>query len=72
MSRFRRTPRYSLGAFCAISAVAGLGQTKKTANTAADLPRFKYPLTQTASSFSPTAGIPTLVAEADTQLREQE
>ena len=52
MSRMHRTPLYSLVLCCAISAGVGLGQTKKTVNTAADLPRFSYPLTQPASRYS--------------------
>ena len=51
MSRLHCTPLHSLVLFCAVSAGVSLGQTKKTVNTAADLPRFSYPLTQPASSF---------------------
>ncbi len=51
MSRLRRTLLYSLVLFCAVGAGISLGQTKKTVNTAADLPRFSYPLTQPASSL---------------------
>ncbi len=51
MSRMHRTPLYSLVLFCAVSNGVTLGQSKKTVNTAADLPRFSYPLTQPASSF---------------------
>ena len=51
MSRMPRTPLYVLVLFCAVSAGVSLGQTKKTVNTAADLPRFSYPLTQPASSL---------------------
>jgi hypothetical protein len=46
-----RIPLYSLVLFCAVSTGISLGQTKKTVNTAADLPRFSYPLTQPASSL---------------------
>lgn len=51
MSRMHRTPLYSLVLFCAVSNGVTLGQSKKTVSTAADLPRFSYPLTQPASSF---------------------
>jgi subtilisin family serine protease len=51
MRTMHRTPLYSLLLFCALSAGVSLGQTKKTVNTAADLPRFSYPLTQPASSL---------------------
>jgi hypothetical protein len=46
-----RTPFYSLVLFCAVSAGVCLAQAKKTVNTAADLPRFSYPLPQSASSL---------------------
>ncbi len=51
MSKIRRMPLYTLVLFCAVSAGFSLGQTKKTVNTAADLPRFSYPLTQPASAL---------------------
>ncbi len=51
MSRMHRTPLYSLVLFCAVGTGFMLGQTKKTVNTAADLPRFSYPLSQPASSL---------------------
>ena len=51
MSRMHRTPLYSLVLFCAVSAGVVLGQAKKTVNTAADLPRFSFPLDQPASSL---------------------
>jgi subtilisin family serine protease len=46
-----RIPLYSLVLFCAVSAGVSLGQAKKTVNTAADLPRFSYPLSQPASTL---------------------
>ena len=49
MSRMHRTPLYSLVLFCAVSTGVCLAQAKKTVNTAADLPRFSYPLPQSAS-----------------------
>jgi hypothetical protein len=51
MSRMHRMPLYSLVLFCSVSTAVSLGQTKKTVNTAADLPRFSYPLNQPASSL---------------------
>jgi subtilisin family serine protease len=36
---------------CAVSVLPGLSQAKKTVRTAADLPRFRYPLSQPASQF---------------------
>jgi subtilisin family serine protease len=51
MSRSHRTPLFSLVLFCVVSAGLSLGQGKKTVNTAADLPRFSFPLNQPASSF---------------------
>lgn len=47
----RRMPLYSLALFCVVSVASSLGQTKKTVNTAADLPRFSYPLSQPASTL---------------------
>jgi subtilisin family serine protease len=46
-----RVSFFALVLFLAISTGFSLGQTKKTVNTAADLPRFSYRLTQPASSF---------------------
>lgn len=54
MSRLHRRPIYSLVLFCAVSAGVSLGESKKTVNTAADLPRFSYALTQPASSLLAT------------------
>jgi subtilisin family serine protease len=44
-----RNPLYFLAVLCALSAATSLGQTKKTVNTAADLPRFSFPLAEPAS-----------------------
>lgn len=51
MSRMHRTPLYCLALFCVVNAGFSFGQAKKAVNTAADLPRFSYPLTQPASSL---------------------
>jgi subtilisin family serine protease len=51
MSRSHRTPLFSLVLFCVVSTGLSLGQAKKTVNTAADLPRFSFPLNQPASLF---------------------
>ncbi|MHB1938781.1 MAG: S8 family serine peptidase [Acidobacteriaceae bacterium] len=51
MNTMRRMPLYSLVLFCAVNAGSSLGQAKKTVNTAADLPRFSYPLSQPASAL---------------------
>ncbi len=51
MSRMPRMPLYSLVLFCAVSTGFSLGQAKKTVNTAADLPRFSFPLDQPASAL---------------------
>ncbi|HEY1767025.1 MAG TPA: S8 family serine peptidase [Terracidiphilus sp.] len=42
---------HSLVLLCALSAASLPGQNQKTVNTAADLPRFSFPLTQPASTF---------------------
>jgi subtilisin family serine protease len=47
----RRIPLYSVLILCAITTGSSLGQAKKTVNTAADLPRFSFPLSQPASSL---------------------
>ncbi len=44
-----RNSIYSLVVLCALSAATSQGQTKKTVNTAADLPRFSFPLAEPAS-----------------------
>jgi subtilisin family serine protease len=44
-----RSSLYVFVVFCAFSAAASPGQTKKTVNTAADLPRFSFPLAEPAS-----------------------
>jgi subtilisin family serine protease len=44
-----RSSLYVFVVFCAFSAATSLGQTKKTVNTAADLPRFSFPLAEPAS-----------------------
>ena len=46
-----RVPLFSFVLLCAIAPVSLLGQAKKTVNTAADLPRFSFPLTQPASTL---------------------
>lgn len=46
-----RIPLYSLVILCAVSTASSLGQAKKTVKTAADLPRFSYPLSQPASTL---------------------
>lgn len=51
MSRLHRTTIYSLVLLCAVSIGIVLGHAKRTVNTAADLPRFSYPLAQSASSL---------------------
>lgn len=44
-----RSSLYVFVVFCAFSAATSLGQTKRTVNTAADLPRFSFPLAEPAS-----------------------
>ncbi len=44
-----RSLMYTLVVLCAFSAARSPGQTKKTVNTAADLPRFSFPLAEPAS-----------------------
>jgi subtilisin family serine protease len=46
-----RIPLYALVVLCAVSTGSSLGQDKKVVNTAADLPRFSFPLSQPASSL---------------------
>jgi len=47
----KRVPLYSVVLLCAVSAGPILAQAKKVVHTAADLPRFSFPLNQPASQF---------------------
>ncbi len=46
-----RKPLYFVAVLCTLSAATALGQAKQTVNTAADLPRFSFPMTQPASAL---------------------
>jgi subtilisin family serine protease len=51
MNAMSRIRLYTLVLFFAVNAGSGLGQAKKVVTTAADLPRFSYPLSEPASQF---------------------
>ena len=51
MNAMSRIRLYTLVLFFAVNAGSGLGQAKKVVSTAADLPRFSYPLSEPASQF---------------------
>ena len=51
MSKIHRPSLYALVLVFVTSTGVILAQTKKTVKTAADLPRFSYPLNQSASSY---------------------